>query len=118
MAVSYPPSLPQDPQRNSFNVTQKSNVITSEVDIGEAKKRRRYTDPIINEAWSMILSPDQLIDFNTFFNVELGSGVNRFEFFDTFLGVQKQCRIMDMPKYKPYGSCGFYMVSFNVELLP
>jgi len=118
MAVPYPPDLPTEPQRNGFSVSQKNNVITSEVDIGEAKKRRRYTDPIMAQSWSMILTPTQKNSFINWFIVDLQSGVQRFDFTDPFSGVSSEFRINGMPTFAPYSSCGSYIVSFNVELLP
>ena len=112
----YPLELFGEPLRSGYGVTQKSNVISSEIDIGEAKKRRRYTAPIYNETWSLILGTPG--DFISWFEVNLQSGVQRFTYSDPFLGVNKECRIVGMPTYKPYGKCGSYTATFSVELLP
>ena len=117
MAVAYPIELPEAPQRNGFNQAQQSNTIRSSVDVGEAKVRRRYTLPIKNEKWVMLLNPTQLPIFESWFNTDLQSGVLRFSFADPLTDVTKDYRIKDMPAYAPYGTCGSYTVSFNVEQL-
>ena len=118
MAVAYPSTLPQNPQRSGYSRSQANNVISSKVDIGEAKKRRRYTQPIFNENWSMILSETQVPIFTSWFEDDLKSGVLRFDFTDIITEVTEEFRIKEMYELNPYGTCGVYMVSFDVERLP
>lgn len=88
------------------------------MDIGENKKRRRYTEPIFSEKWSMILNPAQVPIFLAWFNDDLASGVLRFSFTDIITNTVEDFRIKEMYELTPYGSCGNYMVSFDVERLP
>jgi len=118
MAVTYPATLPQNPQRGGYNREQVSNVISSKVDVGEAKKRRRFAIPIFNESWSMILTATQIPIFTSWFEDDLKSGVLRFEYTDIITDTLQEFRIQEMYKLVPYGSCGGYMVTFNVERLP
>ena len=118
MAVAYPEALPQAPQRVGFTQQNKSNLIRSTVDVGEAKVRRRYTDPIKDESWSMPLSASQLIIFQNWFKDDLKGGVLRFDFEDMLTTLTETYRIVDMPIFTPFGTCGQYMVSFKTELLP
>ncbi len=115
MAVTYPVLLPDAPQRNGFNQKQQNNTIRSSVDVGEAKVRRRYTVPLKDEKWSMILDPVQLPIFQDWFDTDLQSGVLRFSFADPLTDITKEYRFKDMPAFTPYGTCGSYTVSFNVE---
>lgn len=118
MGVAYPPELPQAPQRGTFNQQNQPNTIRSSVDVGEAKVRRRYTYPIKKEQWALILTPEQLDIFLSWYENDLLSGVNRFDFEDTLTGILEEYRIASMPIYAPYGKCGGYLVNFNVEQLP
>jgi len=118
MAVTYPATLPQAPQRTSYKHSQASNIISSNVDVGEAKKRRRYTKPIFNETWSLILDTTQLPIFTSWFEDDLASGVLRFDFTDIITGISKEHRIKDMYDLAPYGTAGEYKASFEVEILP
>lgn len=115
MGIAYPTTLPQAPQRNGFNQQQTANTIRSNVDVGEAKVRRRYTYAMKKERWSMILDDTQTATFNAWFNDDLKSGVLRFDFPDTLTQVTEEYRILDMPIFTPFGKCGSYMISFNVE---
>ncbi len=115
MAVTYPSTLPQAPQRSNYTRAQANNVISSKMDIGENKKRRRYTQPIYNEKWSMLLNETQLPIFTSWFEDDLSSGVLRFTFTDIVTGTTEDFRIKEMYNLAPYGSCGAYKVSFDVE---
>ena len=118
MAVAYPSTLPQNPQRGNYTRAQANNVINSKMDIGESKKRRRYTQPIYNEKWSMLLNETQLPIFTSWFEDDLKSGVLRFEYTDIITDTTEEFRIKEMYDLRPYGSCGAYMVNFDVERLP
>lgn len=118
MAVAYPATLPDAPLRSGYNQKQQSNVVRSSVDVGEAKVRRRYTDPIYNENWQMILTPVQIPIFNSWFNTDLQSGVLRFTFNDPVTDTASEYRFLDMPAFSPYGKHGSFSVSFTVEKLP
>lgn len=118
MAVEYPGTLPQAPQRNGYTQKNKSNVIRSKMDVGEAKVRRRYVDAIKDETWSMPLDPVQLPIFQAWHKDDLEGGVLRFDFEDMLTGLIEEYRFVDMPTYSPYGECGSYLVSFTVEQLP
>jgi len=113
----YPAELP-NPLRSSFGRNQTSNTIRSQMDIGEAKVRKRYTLPIYSESWTLALDTNAVAFFNTWFNITLESGVHRFQFNDSISQTIQDYRIVDMPSFKPYGTCGSYTVSFNVERLP
>ena len=117
MAITYPATLP-DPQRPEYTRAQSSNVISSSVDIGEAKKRRRYTQPILNETWSLVLTEAQRDIFIAWFEDDISSGVLRFEYTDIITETLEEFRIKEMYKLVPYGKCGEYKATFDVERLP
>lgn len=115
MGLAYPSTLPQAPQRNGFNQQQTPNTIRSNVDVGEAKVRCRYTYAMKKEKWSISLDRTEISTFNNWFNDDLKSGVLRFDFTDSITGEVEEYRILDIPIFTPFGTCGSYLVSFNVE---
>lgn len=115
--ATYPSELP-NPLRGGFTRSQVANTIRSSVDVGEAKVRRRYTLAIYSETWSLALDPTALSFFDNWFNNTLKSGVLRFQHVDPITNSTHDYRVVDMPSYKPFGTCGSYSVSFSVERLP
>ena len=49
---------------------------------------------------------------------DLASGVLRFEYTDIITDTLEEFRIKEMYKLVPYGKCGEYKTTFDVERLP
>ena len=72
---TWPPSLPQYPNQDSFTEEQMDNSIRTQFDGGAMKLRRRYTAVPIKFTMSFTLTASQKAALETFFNSTLSGGV-------------------------------------------
>jgi hypothetical protein len=78
-------------------------VIRSQVDVGPAKVRRRYTKPITSVRASMNCSIVQVRTLISFFTTTCAGGVDRFTFTSPVTGQSEEYRFVEPPRFSPIG---------------
>jgi len=116
-AIIFPASIEQCFLLSGYTEQAEPNIIRSDVEVGPAKTRRRYTKPIINIKASMVVTAAQLQVFDDFYHGPLMSGALRFLFKDPRTGVQKEFRFIDPPVYQPI-TAENWAVEMSIEVLP
>ena len=116
--ATWPVSLQQKLDRDTFREKIGSTVIRSDVDTGPAKVRRRMTKSVDPITCSITLnSAAEYTTFMNFFDITLNGGVNTFTFNHPVTGVSGTYRFADTPDIKPLG--GFvFSVAMQWERLP
>lgn len=93
-------------------------VLRTEMDIGPAKLRRRFTHSIDNYNTEITVYTTDMPAFFTFFNTTLNGGVTPFYFDDPLTGIEEIFRFVGTPKISPNGSAGWFDISMSWERLP
>jgi len=95
MAINWPAGLPDCPQ--TWNETDISQIIRSEVDVGVAKTRRRYTRERLRISATLTLAKSDYESFRLFYNVTLKDGLETFNYEHPYTGAVLECRFIDSP---------------------
>jgi hypothetical protein len=118
--VDWPTSLPQSFQQDSFMERQQSGVISTEMDTGAKKTRRRFTAVTTYWQGNMIFTESQVIIFKNFFKLSIGYGSLRFNFpnqYDLGSTVEARFRIADTPySLSPDRDTLDFLISFELEV--
>jgi hypothetical protein len=114
---SWPISLQQKLNASSFSVKVGTTTVRTQVDVGPAKVRSRFTDAVDNYSCAIFLDFSEYSTFMTFYKTTLNNGTNQFLFTDPFSLVERAYRFVDAPNISAMGG-RFYEVSMNWELLP
>lgn len=117
MAETWPATIPQKTLAKDFSFSKGNNVIISQVDIGPAKKRRRYTDPIDTFAMSFDMTSAQYATFEAFYENTLLDGVLTFDQNHPITGVAGEFRIKEGYSTKHLGG-DYFRVSMTWEKMP
>lgn len=118
--ATWPVSLPQTPLQDGFSEQIENGVITTQMDQGPSKTRRRFTASVKKYEVTFLMSASQLSTFRTFFDSAISGGANSFTFTDPIVNTSGSFRI-DMSQGSPTItplSGGQYTVSFSMEKLP
>lgn len=113
MAI-WPPDF--CPLINTFQESPPDGTISSSMDIGPAKLRRRTTANTRPIAFRMFLKKDQVQSLDNFYLVETGGGVEPFDFIHPRTGIMHQARFTSPPQYANR-SIG-YDVNIGLEIMP
>lgn len=114
MAIeTWPVSLQQLLNEDSFNVEIGETVIRSEMDVGPEKVRRRSTRPIDTYTCSIDIYQTDVNTFKQFFNTTLNGGVNSFYFNDPLTGTTEVFKFSKSPTFSPLGTAGWYRISMS-----
>lgn len=114
---TWPISLQQKLSVENFEYRLGKTSIRSEMDIGPAKVRARFTDAVDMYTCSVLLDFDEVATFKTFYKTTLGNGVRRFLFVDPFTEVESEFRFAEEPNIRPLGGRVF-QVSMTWERMP
>lgn len=79
---SWPASLPQFVLQDGFSRGMADRAIRSQMDQGPKKARLRYTAAPKPRTFRFIMTTDQLLAFETFYESDLASGILTFTFDD------------------------------------
>lgn len=82
MSIEWPSSLPQYFLRAGFSHSRPNNLISTQMDRGPAKVRRRNLAGVGKMSGSMVMTLDQWNDFENFIDNTLAGGVLSFLFPD------------------------------------
>lgn len=75
----WPVSLPDAPLAEGYQENPVNNNITTQMETGPAKKRRRYTEPIFNFICGLVLTSDEVDILETFYFTTLEGGTLEFD---------------------------------------
>lgn len=116
---TWPTSLQQLLNADSFQLRFGDNRIRTEMDVGPAKVRARATDATDQYNCSILLDYDQYSDFRDFYKITLGGGVRQFLFNDPMIETPTPVafRFVEPPDIRPLGGRVF-QVSMVWEKLP
>ncbi len=117
MAAIWPTALQQKPLVNGFSYAPRDTTISTDMEYGPAKKRRRFTDAVIDMPNAIHLDFGEYGTLMDFYNIDLAGGVLPFEFTHPILLVPVQIRFKSPPRLDPLGGRVF-SVSLDWEILP
>lgn len=116
MAV-WPSSLQQLLNEDGFSYGIGPTVIRSDMDIGPAKQRRRFTKPVDTISCTIDLSTSEFTIFYDFYDITVNGGVTAFDFTHPVTAATIQVRFINPPVIASRGG-GRYRVSMAWEILP
>ena len=110
MAQPWPSSLQQLLNKDSFEITFANTTLTTEMDIGVPKRRRRYTKGVKLLTCSIWVNQSQYTILENFYETTLNGGVDSFEFNHPITGVLTQFKFSSPPKATYMGGDTFPVV--------
>lgn len=117
MAVTFPVALQTLLNEAEFGFGFGDTTVTSSVDVGQAKKRSRYTKGIDEVKASIDLHKDDFELLETFYKTSLGNGVLTFNYNHPITGALTEFRFKEPPSLVPMGG-EYFRVSFAWEIMP
>ncbi len=115
--VPWPTTLQDLLNTDSFGYKFGETAIRSEMDIGPAKVRRRFTRPVDTMTATINITTAQFPIFYYFYNTSLNGGVNMFSFIHPITRVPMEARFVSAPALSPLGG-EVFRVSMEWEILP
>lgn len=115
--ATWPSSLQQKLNARDFSISPSNTVLTTEMDYGPAKKRRRYTDATEGVGCSIVIDLDEYTTLMSFFNIDCAGGATPFDFIHPITQVPVRSRWQTPPAVTPMGGLVF-AVSMQWEFLP
>jgi hypothetical protein len=117
MAETWPPTLQDKLNEEAFSFTHGETKLRSDMDVGPAKVRRRYTKSVDPISCTIDVTQGEYSDFDYFYRTTLNGGVNQFTFDHPITGVPTDFRIVGTPQTRSIGG-GNFRVSMQWEILP
>lgn len=113
---SWPTELQQKLNSTGFELQFGNTLVRSDMDVGPAKVRSRFTDAVDTYQCQITIDHDELSILRTFFKTTLNNGANRFLFNDPFTETATEFRFAQPPSIRPLGG-RVYEVSMLWEKL-
>lgn len=113
----WPNTLQQCLDARGFQITDRDDTLTSEMDIGPAKKRPRTTDSIEDLTGVIFIDATQYSILQAFYRQTLGKGSLPFLMPHPITREQVTVRFTAPPKYDPLGGVKF-QATLSMEILP
>jgi len=113
----WPLTLPQEPQLGSFSESGQGATIRTQMDVGPAKVRQRYTVEIRNISVELAMTGAQVATFDAFWSATLGYGALAFDWKDFRTQAAQTYRFTSRPSYVALGG-DMWRVSFQLETMP
>lgn len=118
MAQPWPGSLQQFFSEDNFSEELDGGVIRTDMDVGPAKTRRRYTKGVNPMSVSIYLNgASEYTIFTTFFNTTLAGGSLPFTHDHPITGTPTDFRFKAGPRISSLGG-GQFIARFDLEELP
>ncbi len=115
MAI-WPSGLPQRPLAEGFTESAVPSVVRTDMDVGPAKMRRRYTAEVRVYSMGLLLTTAQVATLETFYYTTLGC-VDEFDWVDHRTGSTVSYRFRSPPQYGEAGP-GYWRTVLDLEVLP
>jgi hypothetical protein len=117
MAANFPASLQQKFNEQGFSNKFGETVIRTNVEVGPAKVRRRYTKAIDLYRSTINLKYDDWQTLKDFYDVTLNGGALPFNFENPMTQTQEEFRFVTSPDLAPLGG-EWFRVTLDLERLP
>lgn len=114
---TWPVTLQQLLNVDSFNYQFGNTTVRSDMDVGPAKVRSRYTDGVDQITCSIDMDLDQYDTLKDFFKTALGNGTRTFEFLHPLTQDPIEARFMAPPTMTPIGG-RYFKVAMQWEVMP
>lgn len=115
--ATWPLTLQQKVEGGDFELVFGDTLLKSDVDVGPAKVRSRYTDGVDQYKGSILLSSTEYDDLKTFYKTTLNNGANYFDWVDPIDDSAAQFRFVTPPRISHLGG-GEFRVAMSLEKLP
>lgn len=113
--AAWPSSLPQLSLLAGAAETVQDATIRSEMDVGPAKRRRRYTAAVRRFSVPLILTVAQVATLETFYETTLSGGVDAFDWVHPRTLAAVSLAFVARYQLQPIGA-GYYQVVLELEL--
>lgn len=117
MAQTWPITLQEKLSVVNFGIEYGDTTLRSEMDIGLAKVRNRYTKGVDLINGSIYADMDEVVIFESFYKDTLANGSLIFTFPDPITQVDTDFRFKGAPRITPLGGLEF-SITFQWERLP
>ncbi len=114
---NWPVSLQQKLDAEGFSHQFGTTTIRTDMDIGPAKVRSRFTDAVDVYSSSIIITFDEYTTIRTFYKTLLNNGTLPFTYLDPFTGEEQVFRFLSAPTFAALGGRAF-KVALSLEKLP
>jgi len=114
--ATWPASLPQSPNRESYDDTPRDSVLRSDFD-GYTKQRNRFTAVIHDVTERYTISKEQFETFKTFYFTTLKNGALEFDKPDFETGLNRLYRFTG-PYTREFLANDLVRLTINLEKLP
>lgn len=115
--AAWPAGLPQKPLADGFTESPVPNVVRSDMDVGPAKMRRRYTAAVRVYNMELLLTTSQVATLEAFYRTTLAE-VDPFDWTDHRTGAAASYRFRSPPSYSEAGAPGYWRTTLDLEVLP
>lgn len=113
--ITWPVTIPQKPIPEGYSVKGKDLVIRTQMDEGDIKVRKRFSDNTEFREVSFIMDTTQKNVFKSFYENTTG-GALRFDWVDPEDGVTVyEWRFASTPSYMIIGNGLWWKISFTIE---
>ena len=113
--AAWPSTLPQASLLEGALETVQDATIRTEMDVGPAKRRRRYTAVVRRFSVPLILTVDQVATLETFYDSTLSGGVDAFDWLHPRTGASVSLAFVSRYQLQPIGA-GYYRALLELEL--
>lgn len=113
MAIVWPVTIPQKPQRQGLDIDPDDNNLRSPMDTGEPKIRQISSLQVDRYAWIIRLNSSTKVGYlNAFYNTTTSNGTAAFEWDDPLTGTTYNWKFAERPKLHRHlgGDCWEYRV--------
>lgn len=116
MAI-WPLTLEQKVNESGFNYAIGDTVSRTDMDIGPAKSRRRFTRGIDTMSLTINLDISEYADFRNFFDTTIAGGVTPFSFTNPITQAVDMWRFKESPSINSIGG-GHFILNMSWERQP
>ena len=117
MIPTWPGALPDSLLISGYSSGEKDVILSSSMEVGPAKVRRRNTAGIRPLSGRMMLTSTELQTLRAFYNDSTLSGAIRFSWKAPETDDVVEMRFTSPPQWTAVGA-GNYLTSLNLEILP
>jgi hypothetical protein len=115
--ATWPAGLPQKPLADGFSEQAQPIILRTDMDVGPAKMRRRYTSEVRVYGMEMLLTTAQVATLETFYYSTLDC-VDPFDWLNHRTGAAATYRFRSPPAYSEAGAPGYWRTSLDLESFP
>lgn len=115
--ITWPDSLQQNVNADSFTFTPGETVLRSDVDVGPAKVRRRTTRSVDTMQATINLPLNLFSVLDQFYRTDVNGGASAFQFVHPISRLPVTVRFTKAPVYTPLGGIEF-QAALELEILP